>query len=281
MRAAEKAERREGIREADRYYARALELARRRGVRAGARAAARARRHAEHARRPRRPPMSCSPLVAEEAPAAGRPDLRARALIGRPTSRRSRAGGRRARLRRRGAVDRGGGRRPVLQIRALFQSSSIHSGSRAISTPRSPRSARRSTLAEALDDKRCGSKATCGSARCSTTSAISKGGGELMRARPSDGEFGSLRVRGADDISARARQVPPRRARRGRAARLAGSRLARADRREVLPAPEPADARALCAAQCLGLPARRATAARSAPARREIGGWSWSRSTAA
>ena len=53
MRAAEKAERREGIREADRYYARALELLGDARDRAGARGAARPGGHAEQARRAR------------------------------------------------------------------------------------------------------------------------------------------------------------------------------------------------------------------------------------
>ena len=115
MQAAEKAERREGIREADRYYARALELVgdeqseqalelrlgragtlNRLGQLAGrGRAARRGRR---------------------EAPAVGRPDLRGRALIGRANDRgEARSGATRATMwprrrrsrQRRGPVPRG------------------------------------------------------------------------------------------------------------------------------------------------------------------------------
>jgi tetratricopeptide (TPR) repeat protein len=127
MRAAEKAERREGIREADRFYARALELV---GEEQSEQALALRLGRGGTLNRLGDVKSADELLsqVAEGALAVGRLDLRARALLGRASiaTKQGRAAEARDSLVEAESIAAQVGD-PSLQIRAVFQSSSLHS----------------------------------------------------------------------------------------------------------------------------------------------------------
>ena len=265
MRAAEKAERREGIREADRYYARALDLVgdeqteqtlELRLGRAGTLNTLGDLQSADE----------LLAEVADGAARAGRLDLRAqgahrqgatsRAKQGRGTDARAYVGG--------GRDDRRGVGRPIAPGSRHLQAAYVRwwfeeparRRCEVCGAPRDRRGARRHA--------RFRSRATIGS-RSLLYNVGDLDGAEEQLVRV----IGAVeRIRqpprpGAGDLPARDRQVPPRRGRGGRAARAPGARLARADGRQLLPA-QNLRALALCAL------ARAARARRGAAARRRF-----------
>ena len=183
MSAAEKAERREGIREADRYYARALELLGDEQSEQALEAAARPGGHAEQARRARAGGRAVR--RGRRGGAGARRAGPARAGADRQGEHRDQAGPRGRRPRStspRPSRSRASVGDPALAVRALFESASVRSwfdgdlddgASRA--PPRRSRSPRSSTT------RRSRSRRTCGWSRCSTTSATSRRRGAAAR----------------------------------------------------------------------------------------------------
>ena len=242
--AGERAEAREGMREAERFYARALDL-----VDAESEAALelRLRRavvlqvlgQAQKA-------LELLETTADEARAAGRLDLTCEALMtlalidhrqGRPLQR-ARADGGGAAARRGGrpaeAADQSGSALASVKGDLGRVAEALEDLGRAIS------------IAEEIDDR---TLRVTGHLRMGfllyNMGDLAAAEEQLERCSSLAAELGSSRQQALATFPLALDQVPPRRPRRGRAARRTGARVARAHRRYVLPDPEPRRARAI------------------------------------